>query len=140
MSYKPESPSTYSKPQIILNSGRLLFNASSDSILMFSKNAIGLSSNGNINFDCNESIINSKKIQLGLNSNEPLLLGNKTVTLLSSLLNQLKSLCESLQNLTGAPAGIPILPVNFAASSTIITLSKLLLELESIKSKQNFTL
>ena len=41
MTYIPQSPNTYQGNQVIINSDRLLFNAKTDSILLFSDQAIG---------------------------------------------------------------------------------------------------
>lgn len=104
--YKPLSPSQYKEDQIILNSGRLLFNSKSDAILMFAPKAIGLSSAGTINLDSdNDIILNAAgntekgKINLGLNAvsfGEPVLLGNKTCDRLTQLLGSLVVLCQTL--------------------------------------------
>ena len=51
MTYIPEAPGTYQGNQVIINSDRLLFNAKTDSILLFSDKAIGFSTNGSFHFD-----------------------------------------------------------------------------------------
>lgn len=51
MSYVPEQPHIYQGKQVIINSDRLLFNAKTDSILLFSDKAIGFSTNGSFHFD-----------------------------------------------------------------------------------------
>lgn len=138
--YQPEAPSKYSKPQVILSSGRLLFNAKSDSILMFASKSIGLSSAGSLNFDSDgDFIVNSPKIQLGLNASEPLLLGNTTSNVLNQIINQILKLAESLSTITGAPSGAPIVNVNTVASEALVYLKKIQAELDIIKSTQNFT-
>jgi hypothetical protein len=48
---KPTSPNQYASPQIILNSGRLLFNSTQDHILLSSQKSINLNSQEGINFD-----------------------------------------------------------------------------------------
>ena len=75
MSYKPDAPEIYQGKQVIINSDRLLFNAKDDSILLFSKEAIGFSTVGSIHFDTSDKkdgdkaskvVINSPNIYLGL--------------------------------------------------------------------------
>jgi len=72
MAYKPKSPETYQGNQVIINSDRLLFNAKKDAILLFSKEAIGFSTQGSFHFDTSPDkgkssfTINSPKIYLGL--------------------------------------------------------------------------
>lgn len=140
MSYKPESPSSYKGDQYIINSGRVLFNAKTDSVLLFANKAIGLSSAGTLNFDCdNEFIINAKRIDLGLNATEPVLRGNQTVNTLKRVIEQINILCNSLSTLVGAPAGVPILTVNSAAQTVSTNLNTILSQLEELKSKLTFT-
>ena len=60
--YKPLPPNTYEGKQVIINSDRLLFNAKKDSILLFSNEAIGFSTNGSFNFDTGDNINKNKFI------------------------------------------------------------------------------
>tara|TARA_Y100000592_G_C5451580_1_gene309017 strand:+ start:426 stop:902 length:477 start_codon:yes stop_codon:yes gene_type:complete len=73
MTYIPKDPQSYIGNQVIINSDRLLFNAKSDSILLYSDKAIGFSTKGNFHFDTDNSdestskfIVNSPNIYLGL--------------------------------------------------------------------------
>ncbi len=107
-----QEPSKYSKNQVILNSGRLLFNAKSDSILLFANESIGFSSNKSVNIDTDGHFItNASKIFLGLNSineTEPMLLGNTTREVLASLVKCLDQLATGLisdPNVTTAKQG-----------------------------------
>ena len=82
--YQPDFP--YTGDQIIVTSGRVLFNAKDDSVFLFAKKSIGLSSAGTINFDSDDScIINSPKIYLGLNATEPLVKGFRLQAYLNDL-------------------------------------------------------
>ena len=94
--YIPKSPLLYDGNQVIINSDRLLFNAKTDSILLFSNEVIGFSTNGSFHFDTsdnNESkfIINSPNIYLGLDlkklPTEPAVLGNELHDLLNKILD-----------------------------------------------------
>ena len=139
--YKPESPSSFKSDQVIINSGRLLFNAKSDGIFLFGKKTIGLSSAGSVNIDCNqEFIVNSKRIDLGLNATEPLLLGNQTINNLSRIIEQINLLCDQLSSLVGVPAGVPFLSLNSTAISVKGNLNEISSKLNDLKSKQNFTI
>ena len=63
----PESPGVYQGKQVIINSDRLIFNAKTDSILLYSNEVIGFSTNGSIHFDSlDKCVINSSEIYLGL--------------------------------------------------------------------------
>ena len=88
-SYKPDFP--YLGDHIIINSGRVTLNSKDDSIFLFAKKAIGFSSAGVINFDCDDTLtINAPLIHLGLETDvsklQPAIKGNDLVYLLNSLL------------------------------------------------------
>jgi hypothetical protein len=96
--YIPVFPQSYNLPQIILNSGRLLFNSTTDSILLSSKKVIslsaiediGLSSRGNIS-------LSSKGVRLGgSEANESLIMGDSFIFQFNKLLDSLSLLCEAL--------------------------------------------
>tara|TARA_R110000851_G_scaffold110538_1_gene233351 strand:- start:14292 stop:14789 length:498 start_codon:yes stop_codon:yes gene_type:complete len=72
MSWKPELPGVYQGKQILITSDRLVFNAKNDSILLYSNEGIGFSTEGSIHFDTsdftgNKFIVNAPEIYLGLN-------------------------------------------------------------------------
>jgi len=84
--YTPKSPLLYDGNQVVINSDRLLFNAKTDSILLFSNEVIGFSTNGSFHFDTSDNdeskfIINAPNIYLGLDlkklPTEPAVLGNE---------------------------------------------------------------
>jgi hypothetical protein len=96
--YIPVFPQSYNLPQVILNSGRLLLNSTTDSILLSSKKVIslsaiediGLSSRGNIS-------LSSKGIRLGgSEANESLIMGDSFIFQFNKLLDSLSLLCEAL--------------------------------------------
>lgn len=137
----PAAPNQYSGHQIILNSGRLVFNSTSDHIVLSSAKTISFNAVKGFNFDTNSNfVINSRQIKLGSkDAIEPLLLGNKTITLLQQILTSLQALTNVLPTV-GTP--IPFAPnvaVASAAASLSATLGQLIPQLESLKSKQNFT-
>ena len=75
MSYVPEQPHIYQGKQVIINSDRLLFNAKTDSILLFSDKAIGFSTNGSFHFDTggldgNKFVVNATDIYFGLDADK----------------------------------------------------------------------
>jgi hypothetical protein len=96
--YIPIFPQSYNLPQVILNSGRLLLNSTTDSILLSSKKVIalsaiediGLSSRGNIS-------LSTKGVRLGgAEANESLIMGDSFITQFNILLDSLSLLCEAL--------------------------------------------
>ena len=91
----PIAPKEYNKNQIILNSGRLLFNTTDSDILLSSKKSINLNSVNFVNIDTNLMVIDSAGIFLGnKEATEPLLKGNTTVDILLVLVNQLANWFE----------------------------------------------
>jgi len=144
-SYKsnpPQSPEQYAGKQIILNSGRLVFNTTDDHILLSSNKTINLNSQEGINIDTPKYVtLQSGNIYLGSkNATEPLLLGNQTTILLSQLFSNLKAFMDICTTLVSTPPGTPLGPLNMVAGQMSLILSGLNQNLDSLKSKQNFTI
>jgi hypothetical protein len=140
-SNKPIDPSEYSQNQIILNSGRILLNSSKDHILLSSVKSIGLSSINSVNIDTNVFIVSAQKNYIGSpNATEPLLLGEKTTTLLKELVSNLSQFMEVCGQLTYGEKGTPISPLNLISQEIVLILNKMNDNLDSIKSKNNFTI
>ena len=144
----PISPTYYNGKQIILNSGRLVLNATEDHILLTSPLSINLNTQESVNIDTSNLIIQSDFIYLG-NKNqatEPLMLGNSTVDWLITLIEQVKKLNDALTNLNSLPvapftaAVFPTLNEATMAVGPVIEDLKTSLELNILTSKHNFTL
>ena len=122
----------------MLNSGRLYFNANQESILMSGNESIGLSADS-INLDGTSTIIaESERIELGKNANQGVLLGEDTVSLLRTLLDELRSLSISLSTAISTPPGSTIVQLQEAGRSlltTVITLDK---DLDTLPSRKTF--
>jgi len=137
----PQLPEEYAGNQIIINSGRLLFNSSTDHLLLSSAKSISLSAINSVNVDTNNFIVQSNKLYLGSKTaTEPLLLGNSTVNLLNDLLTNLSGLMQVLSVAVSTPPGTPLAQINFAASQMLNSITKIQSNLENIKSKDNFTI
>jgi len=110
----PTSPSKFAGAQIILDSGRLIFNAYSDHILLSSAKSINLNSLESVNIDTKKFITQADNIYLGKEelAKEPLLLGDTTAQLLRNLTSSVKELATVLQFLQSAPV-IPFTPAIF---------------------------
>ena len=112
-STKPENISKFSGNQIILNSGRLVFNAKDDSIIFGAKKSIHLTSNTSVNIDAATQVaISSPKIYLGSTEGnegaqlQSLVLGENLNTLLgeiASFLGTLNIAFQTATDVTGAP-------------------------------------
>ena len=142
-SYKsnaPESPQKYSGKQVIISSGRLVFNTVEDHLLLSSNKSINLNSLKGLNIDTNIVTIQSQNIYLGSkNAKEPLLLGNQTVTLLNQLISNLSSFVQICSTLVSTPPGTPLAPLNIAATQLVGSLEALQANLNNLKSKYNYT-
>lgn len=96
--YSPTFPQSYNSPQIILNSGRLLLNSTTDSILLSSKKVISLSSIEDIGLNSRGNInLSTKGVRLGgVEANESLIMGDSFIKQFNVLLDSLSLLCEAL--------------------------------------------
>jgi len=137
----PTAPDQYSGKQVILNSGRLVFNTTQDHLLLSSNQTIGFNAVSGFNFDTKGNfVVGSPSIKLGSkNATEPLLLGNKTVTLLNQLLVNLEAFMTICSTLVSTPPGTPLGPLNIVAGQMSTILNGLQQNLQEIKSKNNFT-
>ena len=98
LSYKkiPQPIKEYSRDQILLNSGRLVFNSNIDSIMLSSAQSINLNSNSSVNIDTPELNIQSDRINLGSKgASEPVLYGDLTVEVLISMVDALEGIIEA---------------------------------------------
>ena len=148
--FVPDKPDVYQGKQVIINSDRLLFNAKTDSILLFSDKVIGFSTNGSFHFDTsnldgNKFVVNAPDIYLGLDLDkyptEPALLGDKTEDYLNDLLDMINDLVNVLvgQYTLVAPIIGPCAPFpgNEGSFGTVRTqISDLRKEIKEIKSKR----
>lgn len=142
-SYKSDSPTTpneYTSNQIILSSGRLVFNSSKDHILLSSAKSINLNSVSSINVDSPVFVTQTKNVYLGSkDANEPLLLGNKTIDLLNQLLSNLKTFADVCSTVQSTPASTPLIQLNTISTVLSNNILALQQQLDSLKSKNNYT-
>jgi len=140
VSYKTDPPTNPKEfkdnPQIILNSGRLIFNTTQDHILLSSKKSINLNAVSSVNIDAPNTIIQSTNVYLGSkDATESVLKGDTTIKLLKTLVQNLQSFMTICSKQVGVPPGTPLAPLNAAASQLITTLSQLNTNLDNTKSK-----
>ena len=138
--YKPEFP--YLGDHIIINSGIVTLNSKDDSIFLFAKKAIGFSSAGVINFDCDDTLtINAPLIHLGLETDieklQPAIKGNDLIYLLNSLLSSLQDLGAGLSLATDSN-NIQIPSVTIPGENIASDATNLLTLLDKIKSDKTF--
>jgi hypothetical protein len=142
-SYKndpPQSPDQYAGKQVILSSGRLVFNSSVDHILLSSKKSVNLNALNSINLDSPLVVLQSGNIYLGSkNATEPLLLGNQTITLLNQLINNLSAFAQVCSKAIVKSEPSALAGVNLAAVQLQVSLNALQSNLNNLKSKYNYT-
>jgi len=104
----PTKPFEYHGKQILINSGRLVFNTNQDHLLLSSKKSINLNAVKSINFDTSGPIVLSTStwtskiggIYLGspeIGKTEPAVMGEQMYELIFSLLNDLKALFDTIE-------------------------------------------
>lgn len=127
----PEFPNQYKGNQVILNSGRVLLNSTTDSILLSSKKVISLSAKSDIGIATSGSIaMESGELKLGgSNAEQPAVLGDIFLDRLSGVMVGLQAVITSLSQepslvLTPAPA-----------TALIETLNQFQAAMEDFKSK-----
>ena len=144
LSYKenpPQTPDQYAGKQIIINSGRLVFNTTLDHILFSSKKSINLNAQKSVNIDSPTVTIQSGKLYLGSkNATESLLLGNKTIATLNNLITNLSAFLQICSTVVSTAPGTPLVPLNLAANQLSTQLKFIQGNLEKLKSKSNFTI
>ena len=132
----PTEPNIFAGEQIILNSGRLLFNAKTDSILLTSADSIKINSLNSVVIESPITVVQSRKIYLGDKASEPLILGDKFLSSFSRLLTQIITVAGVLQTPIGS--GIPFTPnapIAGAATQLFSEANNMQLEIENFKSK-----
>lgn len=132
---KPKSPNTYAGAQVVLNSGRLLFNTTQDHIMLSSQKSINLNSVEGVNIDTTGPVVlEAPEIKLGSNdATESVLLGDSTVDLLQSLISDLSSLLKIMGSQIGNN-GILLEPMGTTARTISNNLDTYQTQLDSLKS------
>jgi hypothetical protein len=128
--YTPQTPDKYAGKQVIVNSGRLVFNSNTDHILLSSALTIGFNSVKGFNFDTKTNfVVDAPSIKLGSkDATQSMIKGDLLITELQSLLSQLTLLATSLQAVPQAAS---------AATLVLSELPKISANLEKTKSNVN---
>jgi hypothetical protein len=126
----PTTPDQYTGKQIILNSGRLVFNTTEDHLLFSSKKSVNLNAQESVNIDSKlNTVVSSPSIKLGSkDATEPILKGDALVTELQNLINQLIKLTTTL---------VAVPQASTAASLVLSELPKISARIALTKSKVN---
>lgn len=125
--YKPIFP--YTGDQIILSSDRVLLHSKKDSIFLFGKQAVSLSSTKTINLDANDKVlIYTNKIELGNEAEalgEPLVLGRTLNTQLLVFLRVLETIGAQLANVSSTNKGASFAIISGAGTAMALEASRL---------------
>jgi len=142
-STRPEDVSKYSKNQIILNSGRLVFNAKNDSIILGAAKSIHLTSDTSVNIDGGKQIaVVAPKVYLGSAKGiedgdlQSLVLGENLMTNLLSLAISLQGVATALTTAIAGP--YPVASLNTIGPQLEATCTDIINEIKakSMLSKQ----
>lgn len=140
---QPLASDQYVGNQVIVNGGRLFFNAKEDSAFISAKESIGLNAR-TLNFDAKDyACIDSKKIYLGkaartANIKEPLVLGIQLENWLTSLLDTLESVAIAMTSATSITGG-PVTQLNAAGPELGAVVKSLKTQIILFQSKKVFT-
>ncbi len=110
MSNPPDEPSEYISNQVLLNSGRLVFNTNQDSIILSAQKNISLNANEEIGIGGEKKItLSSNRVNLGdLEAGQSLVLGDDFMDQFELLLQNVSNLASALQGSLDWPAGAPV--------------------------------
>lgn len=135
----PESVQSFQNPQIIINSDRIILNAKTDSVLLSAQKSVNLSTNGSVNINTKNFLIDAGNIRLGSkDARESVIKGD---TLYFQLDQMLKALLQMLAVLKTSTMAIDPTTVTADSQKNLVyanvetTLELIQQNLESIKSK-----
>lgn len=132
----PTNPDQYVGSQVILNSGRLVFNTTQDHLLLSSAKSINLNSLSTLNVDASEVVMQTGKIYLGSkNADEQLVLGNTAVAQLEEIVDILKTLLNACK--LAANSGGPVASLKGVADTLTVRLNSI--NLKAMLSNSNYT-
>jgi len=139
----PIGSDQYIGNQVLINGGRLFFNAKEDSAFISAKESIGLNAR-TINLDAKDYMcIDAKKIYLGKvartsSNREPVVLGTQLENWLTTLLDTLSSVATAMASATSITGG-PVPTLNAAGPELDAVVKSLKTQLILFQSKKVFT-
>ena len=137
----PEAADAYKGSQVLVNGGRLFFNAKDEGIYLSSKEFIGLHTK-EVHIDGEDMVsMDAKKIYLGTTAlnreDEPVLLGTTTQDFLTLLVDNLDTLLQTLSKPNAPPAYVA---AAVATSSALLgSIKQLKNQIKLLVSKKVFT-
>lgn len=145
--YTPKFGVEYLDNQVIISSDRVTLHSKTDSIFLFGKSSVSLSSIGTINIDSPSAVIlDTSKVLLGSHSaTESIILGNRYMRSFSNYLDAMIVLCSDLEtvaagnNKANSELGKAMLKLAIFAASLSNECAILKNSLNSTLSKTTFT-
>jgi len=133
----PTTPNQYAGKQIIINSGRLLFNTTEDHLMFSSKKSINLNAVQSVNIDVTGPfVVQAGEIFLGSkDANESVLLGDSTVELLKDIFTDIGTLLNVMAQQVTRPSETGLGALATMASAVKENLSGYIAQLEDVKSE-----
>jgi hypothetical protein len=138
--YNPQFP--FAGEQIVLSADRVTLHSKNDAIFLFGKQAVGLSSIKTINLDANQEILlYCKKITLGPNAKQPLVLGKFFNERLKLFVQELQSVSILLAQSSESEIGTSMQSIASAGKKLNEACEKMLnvIKNDSFLSKNTFT-
>ncbi len=140
---KPITSDQFKGNQVVINGGRLYFNAKEESAFISAKNSIGLNAN-TLNFDATDYFcVDAKIIYLGKKARtattsvqQPAVLGKQLENWLNTLLNALDIVATSMSS--ASALGVPVTQLNTTGPYLKSTVKALKTQFKLFKSKKVF--
>jgi hypothetical protein len=141
----PQTSDQYKGNQVLINGGRLYFNAKEDSAFISAKESIGLNAK-TLNFDATEYFcVDAKKILLGEKARtaspsvqQPVVLGRQLENWLGALLDSLSTVADAMSTASAIGAG-PVTQLNTTGPALKATVQSLKAQFKLFQSKKVFT-
>lgn len=142
---EPKTSDQFKGNQVIINGGRLYFNAKEESILLSAKDSVGINAN-TVNLDATDYFcVDAKKIILGEKARtaspsvqQPVVLGKQLENWLSALLDTLSSVADAMTTASAVGAG-PVTQLNATGPGLKATVQSLKTQFKIFQSKKVFT-
>lgn len=138
---------TYNSKQIVLSSGRLVFNARSDSAFISARQYINLSAGDKVTIDVgtddsdneeNMFLVNAPRMQFGLNRNgvpEPIVKGEQLDQIITELMEVIATYSDMVASMAAVPSTL-IIPAKFLKGR----FQQIKINLDNFKSEKSFTI
>ena len=137
----PQSANQYRGNQVLVNGGRLFFNAKEESILLSAKESVGLNAT-TINLDASDYFcVDAKKIYLGVGARtasvtkQPVILGGQFEIWMNTLLDTLQHVATAMTSATSVSGG-PVAQLNMVGPELGAVIGSLKTQMNQFKSKK----